>query len=303
MTSGVQEQETGPWIRVRNAAIQYLGVGWFLTQVSIVLGRQLGWPSWVGDYLILGLGLGFVLTLLVTWIMARSGSRARPRKRHLALAGAAAIAGVAVWLASGGQPGLRSGEFGVVRESRGLFSAATDVHAFLVVHPQEPFRPTGIRAEAGQTISVWADGRVNIGLAGLVAAVQDDAVEPYDWVGPDGEVDAAGQPVIRRDLGLAGRERCLIQPAFPYGALMVLVSPTDRPTPGTARELRPGQEAFVVGSHLEVDVAERGYLVLAVNDVYLDKEECDPAAFASGVHANKYFLDNIGFFSVRVQTR
>lgn len=295
--------ETGPWIRVRSAAIQYLGVGWFLTQVSIVLGRQLGWPAWVGDYLILALGLGFVLTLVVTFIMARRGTVARPRKRHLALAGVAAIAGIAVWLASGGQPGLRSGEFGVVRESRGLFSASTDVHAFLVVHPQEPFRTTGIQVEPGQRVSVWADGRINIGLAGLVAAAEDDDVDPYAWVGPDGEVDAAGQPIIRRDLGLAGRERCLIQPAFPYGSLLLLISPTDRPTPGTARQLEPGQEAFAVGTHLQLDARAHGYLVLAVNDVYLDERECDEAAFDAGVNANKHFLDNIGFFSVNVQLR
>jgi len=109
--------------------------------------------------------------------------------------------------------------------------------------------------------------------------------------------------VIRRDRGLPGRERCLIQSAFPFGSLLLLVSPTDRPTPGTARDLEPGQEAFVVGSHLEVETGARGYLILAVNDVYLDREECDRAAFEAGVHANKYFLDNIGFFSVRLQTR
>lgn len=301
--SKTPNRETGPWARVRNAAIQYLGVGWFLTQVCIVLGRQLGWPSWIGDYLILALGLGFILTLGATVVMARRRTAPRPLKRHLAMAGVAAIAGVVVWLASGGQPGLRSGEFGVVRESRGLFSASTDVHAFIVVHPQQPFRPTGIEVERGQRVSVWADGRINIGLAGLVAAVEDDDVDPYDWVGPDGEVDATGQPVIRRDRGLVGRERCLIQRAFPYGSLMLLISPTDRPTPGTARRLEPGEQAFVVGSHLELEVQARGHLILAINDVYLDSRDCDEAAFDAGVHADKYFLDNIGFFSVNLQMR
>jgi len=298
----IPQDAKSPWVRVRGAAFQYLGVSYFLTQVLIVTARQFGAPSWLGDYLIIALGLGFVLTLTVTLVMARRGS-SPPKKRHLLLAGIAAIAGLAVWLASGGQPELRSGEYGIVRESRGLFSTATDVHAFLVVHPQEPFRPTGIRTVAGQKVSVWADGRINVGLAALVAAVEDDSVEPYQWVGPEGEVDATGQPVIRRDLGLPGRERCLLQPAFPYGSLLLLVSPTDRPTPGTARDLKPGREAFVVGPRLEVEARDAGYLVLAVNDVYLDREECDREAFEAGIHANKYFLDNIGFFSVRLQIR
>jgi hypothetical protein len=291
-----------PWVRVRNAAFQYLGVSYFLTQVLIVTARQFGAPAWLGDYLIIALGLGFILTLILTFVMARRGV-APPRKRHLVMAGTAAVAGLGLWLISGGQPELRSGQYGIVRESRGLFSTSSDVHAFLVVHPQEPFRPTGIRVEAGQKVSAWADGRINVGLATLVAGAEDGNVEPYEWVGPEGEVDATGQPVIRRDRGLPGRERCLLQAAFPYGSLLLLVSATDRPIPGSVRDLRPGREAFVVGSELEVDVGVAGYLVLAVNDVYLDREDCDPAAFRAGSHANKHYLDNLGFFSVRLQLR
>lgn len=292
-----------PWVRVRNAVFQYLGVSYFLTQVTIVSARQAGAPAWIGDYLIIALGLGFVLTVTLTFIMAKRGRPGRPRKRHFLFAGVATIAGVGLWLATGGQPELRSGQHGVVRESRGLFSAVTDVHAFLVVHPQEPFRTTGIRVEPGRKVVAWADGRINVGLASLVAAVEDDRVEPYEWVGPEGEVDATGQPVIRRDLGLPGRERCLIQSEYPYGSLLLLISPTENLTPATARELRPGHEAFLIGRELEVETEGKGYLVLAVNDVYLDRPECDPEAFDAGVHANKYYLDNIGFFSARLQLR
>jgi len=291
-----------PWVRVRNAAFQYLGVSYFLTQVVIVAARQLGAPAWLGDYLIIALGLGFVLTVTLTFVMAKRGKPA-PRKKHFLFAGVAMIAGIGLWLASGGQPSLRTGQHGIVRESRGLFSAVTDVHAFLVVHPQEPFRATGIRVEAGRGVSAWADGRVNVGLAALVAAVEDDRVEPYEWVGPEGEVDATGQPVIRRDLGLPGRERCLLQSTFPYGSLLLFVSPTEHVTPDVARGLTPGREVFLVGAELEVEVEKSGYLVLGVNDVYLNRPECDPEAFEAGVHANKYYLDNIGFFSVRLQLR
>jgi len=292
-----------PWVRVRNAVFQYLGVSYFLTQVVIVSARQVGAPAWIGDYLIIALGLGFVLTVTLTFVMAKRGKPARPRKRHLLLAGVATIAGVGLWLASGGQPALRNVQHGLVHESRGLFSAVTDVLAFLVVHPQEPFRATGIRVQEGRKVAAWADGRINVGLASLVAAVENDRVEPYEWVGPEGEVDATGQPVIRRDLGLPGRERCLLQSEYPYGSLLLFVSPTEHLTPATARELRPGREVFLIGPELEVEVPESGYLVLAVNDVYLDRRDCDPESFDAGVHANKYYLDNIGFFSVRVQLR
>lgn len=91
--------------------------------------------------------------------------------------------------------------------------------------------------------------------------------------------------------------------AFPYGALMLLIAPTDRITPATARGLAPGTEIFVVGSQVETRARVSGYLTLGVNDVYLDREECDPEEFAAGRQAGAFFRDNIGFFSVRIRVR
>ncbi len=291
------------WIRVRNAALQYVGVGWFLTQVIAVMARDFGWSPKVSDYLVIALGLGFVLTVATTLIMSGHPRSRRVRTRGLLVAGLAALAGLAVWLMSGGQPSVRGGQVGIIHESRGLFSTATDVAAFFVVYPQQPFMPTGIRVKRGQTISIWAEGRTNVGLARLVEAAQVGDDVAYEWVGPDGEIDATGQPVLRQDRGRPGREQCLVNGSFPYGSLLLLISPTERVTPGTAREFEPGREIFAAGSQLETKAEINGFLVLGINDVYLDREECDPEWHAAGRNPNIFFLDNIGFFSARVQVR
>lgn len=301
--TGSEPGGTHPWIRVRNAALEYVGVGWFLSQVVAVMGRQFGWSSKVGDFVVIGLGVGFVVTMSAALIMARRPVAPGSGRRGLIFAGVAALAALGVWLLSGGISGVRTGRSGLVHESRGLFSTAGEVDGFFVVHPQEPLAPTGIRVRPGQTISVSAQGRVNIALARLVEAMEAGDGVAYAWVGPRGEVDPRGLPVLRRDRGRPGRERCLVNAAFPYGALLALLTPSERITPGTARGLRPDREIFAVGSHLETRAELGGFLSLAVNDIYLDREECDPDAFAAGRDPDAFFRDNIGFFSVRVEVR
>lgn len=299
----VESDGSDRWISVRNAALQYVGVGWFLTQVIAVMARNFGWSPRVSDYLVIALGLGFVLTMAATLVMSGHPRSRRARRRGLLVAGLAAFAGLAVWLVSGGQPGVRSGHAGLIRESRGLFSTATEVDAFFVIHPQQPFIPTGIRVSSGQTISIWAQGHINVGLARLVQATQTGEDVGYEWVGPDGEIDSTGQPILRQDRGRPGRERCLVNGSFPYGSLLLLISPSERVTPGTARDFEPGQEIFAAGSHLETKAEIGGFLILGINDVYLDRDECDPDWLAAGRNPNSFFLDNIGFFSARVQIR
>lgn len=305
MTDETAETQEAPsrWIRARNVALQYVGVGWFLIQVLAVLGKQLDWSPRVGDYLIIALGLGFVLTLVGALIMDPRRERSR-RSRGLALAALAAVAGLVVWLIGGGLPEFRSGEYGLVHERRALFSTSTNVSAMMIVHPQTPFTPTGIRVEAGRSVEVWADGRINIGLARLVAAVQEGDIEAYDWVGPEGEINATGEPIIRADRGFPGRETCLLNQAFPYGALLLAVTPDERLTPAEARLLEPGREIVAVGSHLVHQMDVGGYLQLGVNDVYLDRAEClGPEADNEDRRASIYFQDNIGFYSVRLAAR
>lgn len=291
------------WHRVRDAAINYVGIGWFLTQVSSVLGNELGWSPRVSDFLILALGIGFVATLIVAMIFARRSRGPRVRTGGLVIAILAGIAGFAIWTASGGQPRLQTVGSGIVQESRGLFSTSTDLDAYLVVHPQQPLAATGLEVRRGQSVLVEAEGHINIALARLVEAVEAGDEVAYEWVGPEGEIDATGQPILRQDRARVGREECLLNRRFPYGALLLVLTPTDRPTPGSVRELREGREVFGVGEGLTFTAESDGFLTLGVNDVYLDERECDPDAFDAGRVAGTFYRDNVGFFSVRIEVR
>jgi len=292
-----------PWHRVRDAAMKYVGIGWFLTQVSAVLGDQLGWPPRIGDYLVIALGVGFVVTMAVAILFSRRPRPPGKRAGGLILAGLAALAGVTIWVSTGGQPEFQASVAGFVQESRGLLSTSSDLDAYLVVHPQQPLVPTSLRVRRGQSVTVRAEGHVNIALARLVEAVEAGDEVAYEWVGPAGEIDSTGQPILRPDRARAGREGCLVHREFPYGALLLVLSRTDRLTPGAVRDLAAGREVFSVGDGLTLTAASDGFLTLGLNDVYLDRRECDPEAFDVGTAASSFFRDNIGFFSVSVEIR
>lgn len=300
--SDSEAQDRSIWIRMRNLALEYVGIGWFLTQVIGVMARDLGWPPRVGDYLVIALGLGFVGTLLTAIVMAKMAPERMPRrKRGLALAAFAAVAAMAVWGIQVGRSSRDARPAGMVSESRGLFSTSTDVDGFFVVHPQDPLLQTGIFVKRGQKLSAWGEGRINLALASLVEAAQAGDSAAYEWVGPEGEIDSRGLPVVRRDRARAGREQCLLHRAYPYGALLAMITPSDRIAPGTARTLAEDREVFVVGTHLDTALQVSGYLTLGVNDVYLDRPECDPEAVAAGRDPGAFFRDNLGFFTVRLR--
>ena len=290
------------WIRLRNAALQYIGVGWFLAQVFSVAARQFGWPADLGNWLILLLGAGFVVAMLGETLIAwRSRMSKAPRHRKgLAVAVFAGIAALAIWLPQRSSMGRIAGPSGLVSEDVGLFSASSTVNGLFIVHPQAPTIPTQVSVTRGQRLVIWGEGSVNVGLASLVEAAQAGDELAYDWVGPAGEIDARGMPVIRRDRGRPGRELCLLSREAPYGALLAMVVPNERIAPGTVRSLVMDRDLFVVGDHIEVTTQVGGYLVLGVNDVYLDREECDPEEFAAGREPGVYYRDNIGFFTARI---
>jgi len=297
-----QDRPPDLWVQLRNHALQYVGIGWFLTQVFGVSARNFGWPPQFGDWLVMALGAGFIGVMVGSFVLGRRvpGAAVRRRRRGFWIAGVAAGAALLIWLAQGPP---EAGPSGVVSESRGLFSTSTDVDAFFVVHPQEPLLSTGVFVARGKTLSVWGEGRINIALARLVEAAQAGEDFTYEWVGPPGEVDARGLPLLRQDRGRPGRERCLLNASAPYGALMVILAPSDRIAPSTVRSLAADREVFVVGSHVETTTQTSGYVTLAVNDVYLDREECDPEEFTAGRDPGAHYTDNIGFFTARIQVR
>lgn len=290
------------WIRIRNAALQYIGVGWFLAQVFAVAAREFGWPAELGNWVILALGAGFVIAMLGETLRAlrHRMSRVPTHRRGLLIAAIAALAALGIWLTQANRMDRIAGPAGLVSEDVGLFTATTSVDGLFVVHPQAPMIPTRVSVTRGQSLRMWGEGSVNVGLASLVEAARAGDELAYDWVGPAGEVDARGVAIIRRDRGKPGRELCLLSRDAPYGALLAMIVPSERIAPGTARSLTPDRDIFVVGDHLEITAQVSGFLVLGVNDVYLDREECDPEAFAAGREPGVFYRDNIGFFTARI---
>jgi hypothetical protein len=290
------------WIQIRNSALQYIGVGWFLTQVFAVMGSQFGWPTWVSNWVIIILGVGFVLAMVGSFVVAWQDrvSRTPYRRRHLAIAAIAAVAALALWLPRRPRLDEAAGSTGLFSQGAGPFSATMSANGFFVVHPQEPLVPTGVRVTAGQSLSIWGEGQINVALASLVEAARSGDEFAYEWVGPAGEVDARGLPILRRDRARPGREQCLLHREAPYGALLAMITPSDRVVPGTVRDLEMDAEVFVVGTHLETTAQANGYLILGVNDVYLDEAVCDPEAVAAGREPGVFYRDNIGFFTARV---
>lgn len=76
------------WVQIRNSALQYIGVAWFLTQVFAVMGTEFGWPAGVSNWMIIILGIGFVLAMVGSFIVAWRDrvSRSRRHRRGLAIA-------------------------------------------------------------------------------------------------------------------------------------------------------------------------------------------------------------------------
>jgi len=287
---------------MRNAALQYIGVGWFLAQVFAVAAREFGWPAELGNWVILALGAGFVAAMLGETIVAWRArmSKAPRHQKGLAVAAIAGVAALAIWLPQRNSMDRIAGPSGLVSEDVGLFSASSTVNGLFIVHPQAPVVPTQVAITRGQRLVIWGEGSVNVGLASLVEAAQSGDELAYDWVGPAGEVDARGMPIIRRDRGRPGRELCLLSRDAPYGALLAMIVPSERIAPGTARSLTTDRDVFVVGDHLEITAQVSGFLVLGVNDVYLDRQECDPEDYAAGREPGVFYRDNIGFFTARI---
>lgn len=184
----------------------------------------------------------------------------------------------------------------------------------LVVHPQG-WQETAISVKEGDTLTFEAGGNVYIDLGGLNRSLEtrykledewirkkskgrnwirsQSKVAPEDdysadqvkkikprwaWNGPDGNIATT-------DLSFPSRRNKTIVPSANYGTLLAAIRETGVPTPAR-------QDAFVVGSRNPGMTAKRsGKLYFVINDVLDDKEPNFP---------DKFFIDNIGFFYVKV---
>ena len=188
-------------------------------------------------------------------------------------------------------------------------------HEYLVVvHPQG-WQETAIAVKEGDTLGFDAGGSVYIDLGGLNRSLdlrhkfEDDLADrekrrgkwlaerktlaaedlftvrqlaeikpAWSWNGPDGSEATAA-------LSFPGRRSKTIIPGARYGELLGAIRETGLAAPDRA-------DAFRVGTHSSGIVARRnGKLYFTVNDVWDDKDKSFP---------EKFFVDNIGFFYVKV---
>lgn len=195
----------------------------------------------------------------------------------------------------------------------------------LVVQPQG-WMNSGIRLRTGDRVEFQAQGMVNIAsntlndhvamrrrieqrlqqrrAAGEFGVIPDSAwlperfysdVDrdslagslPRGWLSPDGDTGPNGT----RDHRYPARSRYKILPGAPYGVLVGSVHASNEPP----TRYNGFSSAFAVGSSDTVSWSgPRGTLWFTVNDVWDDGDDRLP---------QKFFIDNVGFFVVRVTVK
>jgi hypothetical protein len=230
-----------------------------------------------------------------------------------------AAGGLFLWVA--GRNGLRATHLEISNSPRVVLQQATkDGSEYRVlVSPAAnptPWQDSGIRIKPGDHVEIEAEGRVNINLYGLVQHVQKRheiearigldlrqhrlALRPdtsrlperyyteddrralnvkRGWSGPDGYEGLDGIT----DAAYPARTANKLVPQAPFGVLLGAVHE------GTRDPQR--QEAFLIGAHSSKDLAADGTLWFAVNDVWDAQDQRFP---------DKFYVDNLGFFLVRV---
>jgi hypothetical protein len=232
----------------------------------------------------------------------------------------AVLARVLLFLA--GMSGLQAGEVELSGSPRVVLQQVTDrgrEYRILVspsAHPT-PWQDTEIEIEPGDTVEIEAAGRVNINLYGLVqhverrhaiearidSALQRGTLRPWPdssrlperyyseldrvnleikrgWTGPEGDAGPGGID----DAAYTGRTGNKLIPDAPFGLLLGSVyHGTHAP---------PRREAFQVGARWRgAWSGPAGTLRFAVNDVWDAEDQRFP---------DKFYVDNLGFFLVRV---
>jgi len=172
-----------------------------------------------------------------------------------------------------------------------------------------PWANTGYQIVAGDSLTIRASGRVCMAVHRLIEHAQKDTRPEHAWVGPSGMTD---EMRVLRKMRDTCRQRYLIEPDLPYGALLGGIS-----TDGTVQE---PDTVFLVKDSFDGIAPGSGYLWFAVNDVILNPrnvraayDTCgtlDPqdtlARTANDIQSERYwdiwYDDNIGSYLVRVQT-
>jgi hypothetical protein len=165
----------------------------------------------------------------------------------------------------------------------------------VVVHPQG-WQETSISVSEGDKISFDADGSVQIDLIGLLDSLkqrkdletrngkrqftpaESNEIRPkWLWTNPDGNH-------LTQQMADPERLKISLAPDHNYGALLAAIRETGViPTQG---------DVFFIGTHNVIQKATKtGKIYFTVNDAWDYKDPIFP---------EKFFVDNLGFFYVRV---
>lgn len=232
----------------------------------------------------------------------------------------ALLARVLLFLAD--KSGLQAGEVELSGSPRVVLQQVTDrgrEYRILVspsAHPT-PWQDTEIEIKPGDNVEIEAEGRVNINLYGLIqhverrhaiearidSALRRGTIRPgpdssrlperfyseldreaieikRGWAGPEGDPGAAGIT----DAAYPARTQNKLVPDAPFGLLLGAVHH------GTHDP--PRRDAFLVGARWRHQWSgPAGTLRFAVNDVWDGEDDRFP---------DKFYVDNVGFFLVRV---
>lgn len=189
---------------------------------------------------------------------------------------------------------------------------------FVTIHASLPWQSTGVRVSKGNSLKIRATGQVGMAFhhlynfaERLYETKENWSHKPYSvfWNGPDGFGS-----VPPTDPGPTGeRIECLLNKSSKYGSLIGMISSyTNYDILDHGRS--NVNSIFLVGSNYQGKVSSDGILHLAVNDVYLDKSECDKSTFneirqmpesrsrryPEARYNLVFYDDNIGLFSVRI---
>jgi hypothetical protein len=172
-----------------------------------------------------------------------------------------------------------------------------------------PWSSTNFEVKKGDILRIRASGRVNLAIHHLIEAANSDQRALHAWVGPDGMSDLNRLLLKKKDIW---RERYLLVPGKPDGALIVGVSSNNLP-PSDSKNI------WYAGSEWDGQAPESGFLWFAVNDVLLTQDSKDayevppehkepeylvPRKFediAKDQYWNIWFDDNVGSFMVTVK--
>lgn len=190
-----------------------------------------------------------------------------------------------------------------------IYRTGQDETLSYLLSASAPWGSTGFKVKKGEFLQIRASGKVDLAVHRLIEAAISDQRPLHAWVGPDGMSDLNKLLLRKQDVW---RQKWLLVPDKPYGALIVGISPDNYP-PSDRHNI------WIAGSEWNGQTPESGVLWFAVNDVLLTPDSKDayeipfehkeegydvPRKFddiAKDQYWNVFFDDNIGSFMVTVK--